>query len=303
MNNHVKRDWHEYNRKLVNRGSITFWFDRECLDSWVEKPGTKGRPSFSKAVIKLGWIIKTVYRLPLRALQGFMQSILNLMGTNLASPNYTLFSKRAKEAADSLPRLSNVRPMEIAIDSSGLKIMGEGEWKVKIHGADKRRSWIKIHIGVDTRTQELAAVEVTDEKTGDATVLPRIMDQMRKGVKRVLADGAYDSADCRKYLHKRGMQECIPPRKTGKVREEEGMEERNFALEIAFLFGGGKEGIDLWKKVSGYHKRSLVETAFSRLKRLFGERLNNKKFENLRAETIFRCHVLNRMNCSKLSSN
>lgn len=296
MNNHAKRDWNEYNRNLTNRGSITFWFDKETLDSWVEKSGTKGRPAFSEMVIKLGWIIKTVYRLPLRAVQGFMDSMLQLMGTKLKSPNYTLFSKRAKEAADALPKLSDTRPLEIAVDSSGLKIMGEGEWKVKIHGADKRRSWIKVHIGVDTRTQDLVAVEVTDEKTSDMKMLPRIMDKVCRSVKRVLADGGYDFSDCRKDLNRRGIQECIPPRKNGKVKEEKGFEERNFALGVASLFGGGKEGVDLWKKMSGYHKRSLVETAFSRLKRLFGERLNSKKFENLSAEVLFRCHVLNRMN-------
>ena len=296
MNNHAKRDWHKYNQKLVNRGSITFWFDQECLHSWIEKKGKKGRPPFAKAVIRLGWILKTVYRLPLRALQGFMDSILKLMGTSLPSPNYTLFCKRAKEAQDSLPKISNTHPTEIAIDSSGLKISGEGEWKVKIHGADKRRSWIKIHIGVDTQTQELVAVEVTNEKIGDATVLPKLVDKAGKKIKRVLADGAYDSASCRKYLHKKKVQDCIPPRKNGKIRDEVGMEERNFAVEIASLFGGGKEGVELWKKVSGYHKRSLSETVFSRLKRLFGERLNSKKFENLSVETIFRCHVLNGMN-------
>lgn len=296
MNNHAKRDWREYNRKLVNRGSITFWFDKECLKSWTLKSGSKGRPSFSKAVIQLGWIIKTVYRLTLRALQGFMDSILKLMGTELACPHYSLFCKRSQEAADSLPKLSNGKILEVAVDSSGLKIVGEGEWKVKIHGADKRRSWIKIHIGVDTKTQDLVAIEVTDEKTGDSTVLPKLINKAGDGIEKVLADGAYDSVECRKYLHKRKIQECIPPRKNGKVKEEEGLKERNFAIEIASLFGGGKEGVNLWKKVSGYHKRSLAETAFSRLKGLFGERLNNKKFENLKAETIFRCHVLNKMN-------
>lgn len=296
MKNHVKRDWREYNRKLVNRGSINFWFDKECLKSWTLKSGCKGRPCFSKAVIQLGWMIKTVYRLSLRALQGFIESILKLMGTERVCPHYTLFSKRSNEAAGSLPKLSDGKVLEVAIDSSGLKIMGEGEWKVKIHGTDKRRSWIKIHIGVDTKTQDLVAIEVTDEKTGDSTVLSRLIDRAGKGIEKVFADGAYDSAECRKYLHKRKVQDCIPPRKNGKVKQEEGLEERNFALEIASLFGGGQEGVNLWKKVSGYHKRSLAETAFSRLKRLFGERLNNKKFENLKAEATFRCHVLNRMN-------
>ncbi len=98
-------------------------------------------------------------------------------------------------------------------------------------------------------------------------------------MKRVLADGAYGFTDCRKYLRKRGIQECIPPRKNGKIKEGEGLEERNFAIEIFSLFCAGKEGVNAWKKVTRYHKRSLVETVFSRLKRLFGERPSNKKFE------------------------
>ena len=218
------------------------------------------------------------------------------MGTDLHSPDYTVFSKRAKEAADALPKLSNRRPIEIAIDSSGLKVLGEGKWKIKIHRADKRRTWVKVHIGVDVRTQELVAVEVTDEKTKDSTVLPRIVERSAKSIKRALADGAYDSMHCRRFLSRRGIEECIPTRKTGKLREDHEMKERNFAIGIMSLLGGGKEGIALWKKISGYHKRSLAKTAFSRLKRLFGDRVYSKKFANISTEVSFRCHVLNRMN-------
>jgi IS5 family transposase len=296
MKNHAKRDWRKYNQKLINRGSLTFWFDKDCLTNWLQKDGKKGRPSFSDSVIQLGLVIRTVYKLPLRALQGFIESILKLIKVDLHSPHYSLFSKRAAETISVLPKLSNTRPMEIAIDSSGLKVAGEGEWKVKIHGADKRRSWIKVHIGVDTRTQELVAIEVTDDKTADMTAFPNIMKKAGKSVKRVLADGGYDFASCRKFLYERGIQECIPPRKNGKVKDDPSLKERNFAIELSALLGGGKEGVNLWKKVTGYHKRSLAETAFSRLKRLFGERLSSKTFKNLVSETIFRCHVLNRMN-------
>lgn len=186
--------------------------------------------------------------------------------------------------------------MEIAVDSSGLKVAGEGEWKVKIHGADNRRNWIKIHIGVDTRTQELVAAIITDEKTADSTVLPRIIESAPKSVTRVVADGAYDSSKCREFLHNRGIQDCIPPRKNAKVKGTAETKERDFAIEIGALVGGDKEGINLWKSISGYHTRSLVETAFSRLKRMFGDKVKSKKFENISSETIFRCYVLNRMN-------
>lgn len=209
-----------------------------------------------------------------------------------------MFCKRAKEAAGKLPKLSNRRPTELIIDSSGLKVLGEGEWKVKIHGSEKRRGWVKLHIGIDAKTQEIIVMEVTDDKEADSTVFPKLINRAPKTVRKAFADGAYDRAHCRKALLNRGIQDCIPPRRKGKVRAEEGLEERNTALQIIRGFGGDEEAFDLWKKLAGYHKRSLVETAFSRLKRLFGERLSNKTFSNLEAETIFRCHVLNKMNAA-----
>jgi hypothetical protein len=121
--------------------------------------------------------MKAVYNLPLRSLQGFLGSILLLLQVDLKCPHYSLFCKRAKEAAACLPKLSTRKPLELAIDSSGLKVSGEGEWKVKIHGREKRRGWVKLHIGVDPKTGELIAIDVTDEKTGDNTVLPRLINE------------------------------------------------------------------------------------------------------------------------------
>lgn len=296
MNNYAKRNWSEYNKKLINRGSITFWLDQECLNSWVQKTGKKGRPSFSKLVIQAGWIIKSVYRLSLRALQGFLRSILKLLQLEIKSPHYSLFCKRAKEAAESLHKLSNKLPTDLVIDSSGLKVTGEGEWKVKIHGSEKHRGWIKLHIAIDPKTQELIAVEFTNDKIADSAVLPKLVDKSPKSVRKVLADGAYDKASCRQYLLKRKIEGCIPPRRHGRQRKGEEFNERNSDLKVISLLGGDEEAFDLWKKLVGYHKRSLVESAFSRLKRLFGDRLNNKTLKNLEAETLFRCHVLNRMN-------
>jgi hypothetical protein len=296
MKNHAKRDWRKYNRKLVNRGSITLWLEEETLASWVEKSGKRGRPSFAKAVIQAGWVLKTVYRLPLRALQGFLDSLLRILKTNLTAPHYSLFCKRANEASSILPKLSHKRPTELAIDSSGLKISGEGEWKVKIHGTEKRRGWIKVHIGVDPRTQDLIVAEVTNDKVGDSTALPLLVSKAPKSIRKVLADGAYDTLDCRRYLANKNIEECIPPQRNGRLRKEHGYEERNTAITLMSFFGGGAEAHSLWKKLMGYHKRSLAETAFSRLKRLFGERLSCKKFTNLKTETLFRCHALNKMN-------
>ena len=295
MNNYAKRNWSQYNKNLVNRGSITLWLNKDCLDHWVNKNGKRGRPAFTKEVIIAGLIIKTVYNLRFRALQGFFASILRLLQLDLKVPHYSLFCKRAKEASSELPKLSKRRPVEILIDSSGLKVRGEGEWKVKIHGHEKRRGWIKVHVAVDPKTQELIAIEVTDDMVADSTVFPRLIEKSPKTVRTVLADGAYDRSSCRKYLYDQGLEGCIPPRRYGKIREEVELGARNDSLQIIRNLGNDEEAFSIWKKLVGYHKRSLVETAFSRLKRLFGERLSNKKMVNLEAEVNFRCYVLNRM--------
>jgi IS5 family transposase len=137
---------------------------------------------------------------------------------------------------------------------------------------------------------------VTDEKTADSTVLPNIVEASAKTVRKVLADGAYDSTNCREFLYKRGVQDCIPPRRNAKVKGTQKTKERDFAIEVGALVGGDKEEVKLWKAISGYHMRSLAETAFSRLKRLFGDRVSSKKMKNIHLKTIFRCYVLNRMN-------
>lgn len=295
MNNHAKRSWSEYNRNLVNRGSITFWISEECLNSWQKKTGKKGRPAFSTAVIQAGLIMKAVYNLPLRSLQGFLSSVLLFLRAGIKCPHYSLFCKRAKEASASLPKLSRKKPVEIAIDSSGLKISGEGEWKVKIHGKEKRRGWIKLHIAVDPKSGELMAIDVTNEKTADNQAFPGLINKSPKTLKKVYADGAYDRKNCREILSNLGIEQCIPPRKDGKIQEESCFEGRNDALKVIRAFGSDRDSLEIWKKLSGYHRRSLSETVFSRFKGIFGDRLAARKFINQEAETVFKCHVLNRM--------
>jgi len=117
-------------------------------------------------------------------LQGFLDSLIAIFKINIKSPHYSLFCKRASDAASCIPKLSTRKPLELAIDSSGLKIKGEGEWKVKIHGAEHRRGWIKLHVGVDPKTQELIAIKVTDESTADSTVLPELIIQSPRSLKK-----------------------------------------------------------------------------------------------------------------------
>lgn len=290
--NNAKRCWKNNNQSLVQRGSITFWIQEDLLKTWKNKGLGKGRPSYSRGVIQAGLTLRTIYHLTLRQIQGFLDSILRLMGEEVKAPNYTLFCKRAKECAEGLPKLSSRLPTDLVIDSSGLKIFGEGEWKVHKHGREKRRGWIKIHVGVDPRTGECIVCEITDEKKVDASQLPILIKKAPKSIKRVIADGAYDTRSCRKALFKNGIEGVIPPRKNGRIANDEELEERNNGIrEVKGLQGD----LALWKLLKGYGKRSLVETYFSRLKSLYGDRLRSKKQRNQVAETLFRVHCLNQV--------
>lgn len=288
----MKRSWKEYNASLVRRGSITFWIE-ECLlhrSSHFEK--TRGRPRFLRSLIQAGWVLKVTFKLTYRSLEGYMNSLFALARVQGVAPHYSLFCKRGKEIEGELQKLSKRKPMEIVIDSSGLKIYGEGEWKEHKHGRDKKKEWVKIHAAVDPKTGECVAVEVTDEKGADGKELPKLVKKSPKSVKRVYADGAYDTLRCRRALKNRGIEECIPPRKTAILRKEPELEARNEAIrEIRGLDGD----LALWKKLKGYGRRSLVETFFSRLKILLGERLKSRSTKNQRVECLMQIYVLNRM--------
>lgn len=130
---YVKRNWKQYNQNLVNRGNVFLWIDEETFNQWIVKKKKRGRPAFSSSVIQAGLFLKSFYRCTLRSLQGFLDSLIKLIGRELRSPHYTVFCKRAAEAAARLPKLSNTRPTDLIIDSSGLKILGEGEWKDAVH--------------------------------------------------------------------------------------------------------------------------------------------------------------------------
>ena len=290
--NNVKRCWREYNKSLVQRGSITLWIDEELLKNDQVFESTKGRPKFKKAILQAGWLLKTVYRLTFRSLEGYFNSLFSLVGSEVHSPHYTLFCKRGNEVKDLLPKLSNRRPMEIVVDASGLKIYGEGEWKTNKHGREKRRRWIKVHVAVDPKTGECIAAKVTDEKGADPSQLDSLLKGCPRSVKRAYADGAYDTQKCRKLLEERHIEDIIPPRKTGVLSKGNILKNRDKALrEIRGLIGD----IDLWKKLKGYGRRSLAETFFSRLKTILGERLSSRKFDHQTLESLLKIHVLNIM--------
>lgn len=142
-------------------------------------------------------MVKRVFSLPLRALQGFLDSVFKLANIPLVCPHYTCISRRAKEVEVSFKTKTRGTIQHLAIDATGLKVYGEGEWKVKKHGTDgKRRVWRKLHIAVDTNTHEIVAAELSLSNVTDAEVLPNLLKQTRSKIIEISGDGAYDTRGC-----------------------------------------------------------------------------------------------------------
>lgn len=178
------------------------------------------------------------------------------------------------------------------IDSTGVKMLGEGEWKTKKHGAEYRRQWRKVHLGIDAQTLEIRAIEVTDNAIGDAPMLPELLAQIPVGetVHSVSADGAYDTKACHEAIAGRRAAAIIPTRRNAKpwADTKAGAQARNETLRAT-----RKLGRAIWKKWSGYHRRSLVETKMGCFKRL-GERVMARDFDRQVTELQVRASILNR---------
>jgi hypothetical protein len=158
-------------------------------------------------------MVKRVFSMPLRALQGFLDSVFKLANIPLVCPHYTCISRRAKDVEVSIKTKTRGAIQHLAIDATGLKVYGEGEWKVKKHGTDgKRRVWRKLHIAVDTNTHEIVAAELSLSNVTDAEVLPNLLKQTRRKISEISGDGAYDTRNCHDAIRIKRAVPLIPPR-------------------------------------------------------------------------------------------
>jgi hypothetical protein len=298
-------NWREYNAGLKRRGSLTLWVDDSVAGSWYYQGPAKrgGRIIYSTDCIVLLLTLKVTFRLAFRQLEGFAASVFELMGIDLAVPSYTQICRRQSRLKVPLQvseRLKNGEAIHLVVDSSGLKIYGECEWKVRKHGWSKRRIWRKIHLGVDEKTGEITAQVLTDSKTDDASVLEQIIvDSFGQDVDidKVGTDGAYDHYDCWDMLIDILIEPIIPPRENAVYQvDENGLHTdhpRNRALQIIDE-GGMEANRKGWKRKSGYHRRSKSENAFFRWKTILGEKMYAREFENQKTEAAVKSAVLNK---------
>ena len=285
-------NWSSYNDSLKRRGSLSIWFDPEMV--WVPPPsGRRGRQqNFSDAAIQACLTLKVLFGLPLRQTTGFMQSLLLLIGLDWVVPDFSTLCRRQRTLKVSLPYRGGTGPLNLLIDSTGIKAEGEGEWNARKHGGSKRRIWRKIHIGIDEETLEVRAVEITSSNVGDAPVLPDLLNQIPsdQDIGSVTADGAYDTHKCHETIAARNAHAVIPPRKNAKPWKptSAGAIARNEAVSAQRYLGR-----TLWRRWSGYHRRSRVETKMHCLK-LMGQSLMARDFDRQVAEIQIRIAVLNR---------
>ena len=287
------RNWQHYNSALTKRGSLTLWFDQAAIDQWLcaARPTRRGRPLlYTDAAIRCCLFLRAVFHLPLRQTQGLAHSIFRMLQVDLPTPHYSLLSRRARLLDIPLTAPSAKPIKHLVFDASGLKVFGEGEWKVRTHGQDHRRRWRKLHISIDADSQQVITALLTDATVVDPRTLPRQLKQVAAPVERVYGDGAYDARPCYRAIHQRGARAIIPPRRGSRRWQESYLRDRNHNLR-----GVERHGIKGWKKRSGYHRRSLVETAFFRLKTIFSDRLRSRRDDTQMTEALLRCTALNRM--------
>ena len=213
------RNWHHYNQALIARGGITFWIDEAALTTWrnTQASNCPGVPRiYSDTAIHCAVVVKSVYRLSLRAAQGFVSSVMGLMRLDLPVPNYSTICRRQGSLKVPIFSCPNSRPRHIVIDATGLRVYGAGEWHVHKHRGGRRRSWRKLHLGVDEQTKEIVAVEVNASHVHDSQVLPGLLTQISGKVGQVSGDGAYDTKACYASIGQRGAKATIPPRRNAK---------------------------------------------------------------------------------------
>ncbi len=214
---HKVMNWREYDAGLRQRGCLTVWFTAEAVEAWAAEPRTTrgGQPWYSALAILTALTLRAVFRLAYRQTEGLIGSVIGLLGLTLRVPDHTTLSRRAATLEVPRPR-SGSEPMHLLVDSTGLKLRGAGEWLVEKHGTRTRRSWRKLHLGVDADTGQIVASALTTSDVDDGAQADPLLDQVTGPVASVTGDGAYDQAGVYAGVAARHPEAAVivPPRAT-----------------------------------------------------------------------------------------
>jgi hypothetical protein len=291
------RNWSEYNAALKQRGSLTFWVSEEALEQWLEteKTGQRGASrTYSNTAIEVMATLKALYRWAGRQIEGFIESVFKLMNIAIAVPDHSTLSRRMKTLEIDIPVQPTDKARHVVIDSTGVKVYGEGEWKTRQHGISKRRTWRKLHLALDEATGEILAVVARGNDTADCEVISMLLEQIEDEIEQVSADGAYDTRTCHDVIRDRGAKAVIPLRKGAKIWVHGNTKAQRHQRDEN-LRQIRRRGRKRWKHDSRYHRRSIAETGMFRFKITFGDRLSSRHFDNQATEMFVKCAALNKM--------
>lgn len=275
----------------------TSWLDDSVLEAWIVED-LSGKPGasvlYSDLAITTMATLKAVYQLAGRQCQGFVESLFRLMEIDLPVPDHSTLSRRLGQRSIQLPVIPKEGARHVVVDSTRVKVYGEGEWKTRQHGVSKRRTWRKLHLGVDEATGEILAAVVTLNDCHDGEVLADVLDGIADPIEQVSTDGAYDHRHCYDEIESKGAKAVVPPRKDAKIWQHGNRAGKSHPRgeNLRYI---RKHGRKRWKRDFGYHRRSIAETIMFRLKTIFGGNLSARKFDNQAVELFIKCVVLNRM--------
>ncbi len=289
------KNWSEYETSLRNRGDITIWISKTAITTWMSLSNRKrgAQKRYSDLAIETALSLRLLFHLPLRQTEGFLRSILKLMNLNLPCPDHSTLSRR-NQSLNISKQLDNIQdPVTFIVDSTGLKVCGQGEWHEKKHGKKQHKKWKKLHIGVNSKGWIMAST-ITDGQEQDPVQIPDLLSQYKGEIKNFIGDGIYDQSSVYSSVqsHSSNANIIIPPRKNSvpSLDSKKLINQRN--KHIKFI---QKEDYFKWKRISGYYKQSHVENVFARYKKIFGGRLHSKRTDSQEIEIKIATKILNKM--------
>jgi len=290
------KNWPEYEKSLRSRGDITVWLSRDAINAWTPPKNGKrgGQPIYSDIAIETSLMHRLIFHLPLRQAEGFLKSILKLMDLYLPCPDHTTVSRRNRTV--NVCRCTGSLqdgPIHFIVDSTGLKICGQGEWHAKKHGKKWRKRWKKLHFGVDENGRILAS-KVTDGHKHDSSQVPNLLAQVDREIDRFVGDRIYDQEVVYEAVdhHSPGAEVIVPPRKDAMLSNNSISVPSHRDRHITEIQSNGWSE---WKRQSGYYLQSHAENAFYRYKRIIGGQLKAKNYDAQKREAAIGCAILNRM--------
>ena len=287
-------NWSSYTSALRKRGSLLIWLGKDMI-LLAPHDGNPGRPAlFSDAAIQFCLTIKVLFKLPLRQTTGMVASLLKMADLDRAVPDYTTLCRCQKTLAVRIAYRRADGPLNLLVDSTGIKFLSDGEWQVRKHGVQGRRQWRKVHLAIDTATSDIRAVEFTSSSDSDSPVLPELLGQIPEGedIGTVTTDGAHDTRRCHTAIIDRQATPIIPIRKNGRPWKEDcpAAIARNETLRATQHYGRA-----FWKRWTVYDVRSRIEVKMRCLK-AFGERIAARYPDRQTAEIQIRIALINRFN-------